>query len=129
MDAEVVLKRFNTTSEQDGASELGQHGDGGSWRELREFYEASVPEKSKVEARQFKASLLSPQAQNELLHHENDGLNRALDAKKKQDEEQDYEPSTAQKVSRWRHFLVSKEGSRGRETGRSRAVTTPKSSR
>jgi hypothetical protein len=50
MDAEVVLKRFNTTSEQYEASELGQHGDGGSWRELQKSYDASVPEKSKVEA-------------------------------------------------------------------------------
>jgi hypothetical protein len=38
MDAEVILQRFNNhPQQQDEASELGQHGDGDSQRELREF--------------------------------------------------------------------------------------------
>jgi preprotein translocase subunit SecD len=85
MDADAVLKRFNNhTLEQDKASELGQHGDGDSWRELRKIYDAAVTDKAKVEARQLEASLHSLQVQNELLHHENDGLQRELNTKKKQ---------------------------------------------
>jgi hypothetical protein len=75
MDADAVLKRFNNhTSEQDEASELRQHGNGDSWRGLRKIHVAAVPDKSKVEAQQLEASLLSLQTQNELLHHENEGL-------------------------------------------------------
>lgn len=84
MDAEVVLKRFNnTTSTQDEASELGQYGDGDSWRELRKIFDAAVANKAQVEAQRLKASLHSLQVQNELLHHENDGLTEALNTKKK----------------------------------------------
>lgn len=84
MDAEVVLKRFNNhPSEQDEASKLGQHGDGDSWMQLRKIFDAAVADKAKVEAQQLKASLHSLQVQNELLHHENDGLTASLEAKKK----------------------------------------------
>ena len=84
MDTDVVLQRFNnSTSGQDEDSELGQHGDDDSWRELREVFDAAVADKAKVEARRLEASLHSLQTQNELLHHENDGLTRALEAKKK----------------------------------------------
>jgi hypothetical protein len=84
IDAEAVLKRFNnTTSEQDKALELGQHGGGDSWRELRKIYDVAVPDKSKVKAQQLKASLHSLQTQNELLHHENNSLMQALTARKK----------------------------------------------
>jgi hypothetical protein len=85
MDADAVLKRFsNQTSEQDKASGLQQHGDGDSWRQLRKIFDAAVTDKAKVEARQLEASLHSLQVQNELLHHENDGLQRELNTKRKQ---------------------------------------------
>jgi hypothetical protein len=85
MDADAVLKRFsNYTTEQDKALELQQHGDGDSWRELRKFFDAAVTDKAKVEARQLEASLHSLQVQNELLHHENDGLQREPHTKRKQ---------------------------------------------
>jgi hypothetical protein len=84
MDAEVVLKRFNnSTSGQDEASALGHYGDGNSWRELRKIFDAAVADKAKIEAQRLEASLYSLQTQNELLHHENKGLTRALEAKKK----------------------------------------------
>ncbi len=84
MDADAVLKRFNnTTSIQDEDSELGQHGDSDSWRELRKVFDAAVANKAQVEARRLAASFHSLQTQNELLHHENDGLTGALDTKKK----------------------------------------------
>jgi hypothetical protein len=85
MDAEVVLKRFsNHSQQQDEASKIGQHGDGDSSRELRKIYDVAVPDKSKVEARQLEAALHSLQVQNELLHHENEGLQHELNTKKKQ---------------------------------------------
>jgi hypothetical protein len=84
MDADAVLKRFNKrASRQAEASQLGQHGDGDSWRELRKIYDAAVPDKAQVEAQQLKASLHSLQVQNELLHHENQGLQQALTAREK----------------------------------------------
>jgi hypothetical protein len=84
MDADVILQRFNNRiSEQDKDSKLGQHGDGDSWRELRKIFDAAVADKAKVEAQRLEASLRSLQTKNELLHHENDGLTRALEAKKK----------------------------------------------
>jgi hypothetical protein len=84
MDAEVILQRFsNRTSRQATTSELGQHGDSDSWRELRKIFDSAVADKAKVEARRLEASLHSLQVQNELLHHENDGLTCALKAKKK----------------------------------------------
>jgi hypothetical protein len=84
IDAEVILKRFhNRTSRQAKTSELRQHGNGDSWRELRKIFDSAVADKARVEARRLEASLHSLQVQNELLHHENDGLTRALEAKKK----------------------------------------------
>ncbi|KAF7571262.1 TolA, Membrane protein involved in colicin uptake [Pyrenophora tritici-repentis] len=84
MDAEVILKRFyNTNSEQDEASRLGQHGDGDSWRELRKVFDAAVDNKARLEARRLEASLHSLQVQNELLHYENDGLLQAAKGQKK----------------------------------------------
>jgi hypothetical protein len=84
MDADAVLKRFNNrTLRQAKASQLGQYGDGDSWRELRRILDVAVSDKAKVEARQLKASLHSLQVQNELLHHENQGLQQALNAREK----------------------------------------------
>jgi hypothetical protein len=60
MDADVVVKRFNNrTSQQAKASQLGQHGDGDSWRELRKILDVAVPDKAKVEAQQLESSLHS----------------------------------------------------------------------
>jgi hypothetical protein len=84
MDAEVILKRFNnSTSGQDEASALGHYGDSNSWRELRKIFDAAVADKAKIEAQRLEASLHSLQTQNELFHHKNEGLTRALEAKKK----------------------------------------------
>ena len=84
MDAEVILKRFNNkASGQADTLEIGEHGDGDSWHQLRKIFDAAVADKAKVKAKQLSASLHSLQAQNELLHHENDGLRAALDTKKK----------------------------------------------
>jgi hypothetical protein len=60
MDADAVLQRFNnSTSGQNEALELGHHGDGDSWRELRKIFDSAVADKAKVEARRLEASLHS----------------------------------------------------------------------
>jgi hypothetical protein len=82
MDAQVILKRFNKhPQQQDETPEIRQHGDGDSWRELRKVFDAAVGDKSKVEAQRLEASFWSLQVQNELLHHENEYLDRSLNTK------------------------------------------------
>jgi hypothetical protein len=80
----VILKRFAaTTSAQDEALQIGEPGDGDSWNELRNLFEAAVPDKSKVEAKRLSASLHSLQVNNELLHFENQSLKDAVTTKQK----------------------------------------------
>ncbi|KAF2240277.1 hypothetical protein BU26DRAFT_535985 [Trematosphaeria pertusa] len=84
MDAEVVLKRFKTTtSEQDEALKLGEHGDGDSWIQLRKIFDAAVADKAKVEAKRLSQGIHSLQVNNALLHNENSGLQQALNTKRK----------------------------------------------
>ncbi|RYN74719.1 hypothetical protein AA0120_g12237 [Alternaria tenuissima] len=86
MDAEVVLQRFNNrTSEQDEDAEIGEHGDGDTYNQLRKIFDAAVADKAKVEARRLSQSLHSLQVNNELLRNENLGLRRALYTKNKHD--------------------------------------------
>jgi hypothetical protein len=60
MDAEVVLKCFNTTtSEQDKASQPGEQGDGDTWIQLRKVFDAAVADKAKVEAKRLLQSIHS----------------------------------------------------------------------
>jgi hypothetical protein len=84
MDAEVILKRFNaTTSEQAEGPETRELGDGNSWNDLQKILDDAVMDKQKAEAKRVGAALHSLQVQNELLHHENDGLHAALTTKRK----------------------------------------------
>jgi hypothetical protein len=84
MDAEVILKRFdNHTTQQDRDAEIGKHGDGDSWIELRNLFDSAVANSAGVEAKRLQTSLHSLQVQNELLHHENDSLRNALNTKTK----------------------------------------------
>jgi hypothetical protein len=83
-NADVVLDRFKTTPPQlDEDTEIEAHGDGDSWNALRELFDAAVKDKAKVEAKRLSQSLHSLQVQNELLHHENEGLRDALTTKRK----------------------------------------------
>jgi len=85
MDAGAVLKRFNNhQQQQDEAPELGQPGDGDSWRELRKFLDSALQSGSKVNQDRIKSSFHSLQVQNELVNHENDGLRGELSTKRKQ---------------------------------------------
>ncbi|CAE7221020.1 hypothetical protein PTTW11_11369 [Pyrenophora teres f. teres] len=84
MDAQAVLKRSNKTPQQQlNGVKVGQQGDGDSWRQLRNFLDAAVEDRAKVESKRLEQSLHSLQVQNELLHHENEGLRSLLNDKKK----------------------------------------------
>jgi hypothetical protein len=84
IDAEVILKRFNTTtSEQAEGPETCELGDGNSWNDLRKILDDAVMDKQKAEAKRVGAALHSLQVQNELLHHKNNGLRAALTTKQK----------------------------------------------
>lgn len=82
MDAEVMLKRFNaTTSGQDEDTELQEVGNGDSWNDIRKTLDAAVADKANAEAKRLSSTLHSLQVQNELLHHENEGLRATITTK------------------------------------------------
>ena len=84
MDAQVVLKRFTTTtSERDGSPKIGDNGDGDSWKELRKIWASAVSETSSSEAKRLAVALHGLQTQNELLHAKNKALTTALLARNK----------------------------------------------
>jgi hypothetical protein len=72
--ADVVLRRFNTTTpEQDRSTEIGEHGDGNTWKQLRNLFDAAVKDTAAVEAKRFHALLHSLQVQNCWKIHESSG--------------------------------------------------------
>lgn len=77
MDRDVVLKRFAHEPKQ--ASILGE----GDWRGIDRVVRAAVEDLDVVEAKDLRFKLHDHSTQNELLHHENDGMREALDSKKK----------------------------------------------
>jgi hypothetical protein len=80
----VILKHFTMiTSAQDEALHIGEPRDEDSWNELQDLFEAAVPDKSKVEAKQLSASLHSLQVNNELVHFKNQRLKDAVTTKQK----------------------------------------------
>jgi hypothetical protein len=84
MDAEVILKRFNaTTSGQDEDAELGELGDGDSWNDIRKILDAAVTDRANAKSKRLAAAFHSLQVQNELLHHENEGLRAAITTKQR----------------------------------------------
>ncbi|XP_014550046.1 hypothetical protein COCVIDRAFT_51538, partial [Bipolaris victoriae FI3] len=83
LDPDVVLQRFkSSTPPRDTDTEVGEHGDGDTRRQLSNLYDAAVTDKSKVEAKELKQALHSLQVRNELLYHENKKLRGEIDAKK-----------------------------------------------
>jgi hypothetical protein len=83
-DPEVILKRFKaTTSAQREALQIGEPGDGDSYNDLRKLFNAAVPDKLKVKAKQLSTLLHSLQVNNELVHHENWKLKDAVTTKQK----------------------------------------------
>jgi hypothetical protein len=83
-DAGAVLKRFETPPQQQaGDTEIGEHGDGDSWRQVRKLFDAPVPNKPGVEAKRLSAALHSFQAKNEVVRLENEGLKQSFATKDK----------------------------------------------
>ena len=84
--AEVILKRFHTTTPLQNKmrlQDLGSTATAIAGERAANFFDPAVANKTRIEARRLEVSLHSPQVQNELLYYENDGLTRALEAKKK----------------------------------------------
>ncbi|KAF1828822.1 hypothetical protein BDW02DRAFT_511394 [Decorospora gaudefroyi] len=64
MNADAVLTRFNNhPQQQDEDSEIGEHGDGDNWLQLRKFFNAAAANKAKAEAKRLSQSLHSPAPQ------------------------------------------------------------------
>ena len=81
---DVVLSRFKTPPPRANRdTEIGEAGDGDTWRDLSKLFDAAVPDTSKNAAKQLKQALHSLQIQNELLHHEIDELRGSITTKKR----------------------------------------------
>jgi len=63
--------------------EIGEQGDGDTYRQLRKLFDAAVEDKAKVEAKRLAQSIHSLQVTNEILHNREDGLVDALTTKSK----------------------------------------------
>jgi hypothetical protein len=83
-DASVVLQRFTTPLPQlDDGTKLGEHGDGDTWRDVRNLFDAAVPDKMTVEAKRLSEALHSFQVKNKVVWEENKDLRTSLNTKKK----------------------------------------------
>jgi hypothetical protein len=83
-DADVVLKRFKTTTlERDRSPSLEPKGDRSTWMQLRRLFNNAVKDTATKPSQQLSDAFHSLQVQNELLHHENKGLRTALSTKTK----------------------------------------------
>jgi hypothetical protein len=84
IDADVVLKRFNTRPQRHAHDlEIREQGDGDSWIQLRKVFNAAVANKAKVEAKWLSQSIHSLQVNNAILHDQNEGLRHELNLTKK----------------------------------------------
>ncbi|KAF1923326.1 uncharacterized protein M421DRAFT_9828 [Didymella exigua CBS 183.55] len=89
MDVDAVLKRFNNCPpQQDEDAEIGEHGDGDSWPELRKIFDAAVADKARIEAKRLSRSLHLLQVNNELLRTQNEELQHKLNVIKKRPTQQ-----------------------------------------
>jgi hypothetical protein len=83
-DADVVLKRFKTTTAQNFEdAEIAQLGNGSTWNDLRILLRVAVTDNTKVEAKVLGTAMHSLQVNNELYRHENQGLRTALNTKQR----------------------------------------------
>ncbi|KAI0573570.1 hypothetical protein TUN199_10570 [Pyrenophora tritici-repentis] len=97
MEADAVLKRFNNHPQpHDEDAEIGEHGDGDSWPELRKILDAAVADKARIESKRLSRSIHSLQVNNELLHTRN--------------EELEHEPNVIKKRPAQRTTLTTQEG-------------------
>jgi hypothetical protein len=84
MNAEVILKRYNTATSSDGDDPgISPKGNRSSWRELHHLLDDAVEGSCGKSAGAVGVALHSLKVLNELLHHENKGLRTSLSTKKK----------------------------------------------
>ena len=85
INPDVILKRFtNTTPDEQESRESSTSALSASdWRKMEQLVRVAVKDRDTKEAKKLSQSLHSLQVQNELLHHENNGLREALAFKKK----------------------------------------------
>jgi hypothetical protein len=90
-NASVVLQRFTTPPPQlDNGTKLGEHGDGDTWRDVHKLFDAAVPDKMTVEAKQLSQALHSFQVKNEVVWKENKDLHTSFNIKKKRAKKSKY---------------------------------------
>ncbi|KAK1914113.1 hypothetical protein P3342_007359 [Pyrenophora teres f. teres] len=80
-EPDVVLKRFKTPPpppQRDTNSDFGEEIDSNSWRQVVGLFDAAVPDKSKVEAKQLKQLLHNYQIHNQLYRREIDELRNEI---------------------------------------------------
>jgi hypothetical protein len=84
MDAEVILKRFNTAS-SDNREVLSSEpkGNGSSWKKLHCLYDFAVNDNGGAATKDLSGPFHSLQVHNELLLHENTGFRDALTIERK----------------------------------------------
>ena len=85
LNADVILNRFiySTPDEQDSRESSTSVLSASDWRKMDRLIRLAVKDRATDEAKKLSRSLHSLQVQNELLHHENNGLREALVTKKK----------------------------------------------
>ncbi|KAF2742948.1 DDE-domain-containing protein [Sporormia fimetaria CBS 119925] len=85
IDPDILLKRFTNTAldEQESRESSTSALSPSDWRKMERLVRVAVKDRDTEEAKRLSRSLHSLQVQNELLHHENDGLREALAVKKK----------------------------------------------
>jgi hypothetical protein len=120
LNPNVVLKRFSNTtldkqeSRESSTSVLSTF----NWRKMEQLVRVAVKDQATTEAKKLSRLLHSLQVQNELLHHENNGLREALAVKKKHKKHS--KPLDLQQRKEYHGGAVS-EGAGGE------GATTPKS--
>ncbi|CAE7034323.1 DDE 1 domain containing protein [Pyrenophora teres f. teres] len=90
-EPDVVLKRFKTPPpppQRDTNSDFGEEIDSNSWRQVVGLFDAAVPDKSKVEAKQLKQLLHNYQIHNQLYRREIDELRNEITTKNSKKKEQ-----------------------------------------
>jgi hypothetical protein len=84
LNADLVLKKFEKSTTEQGESSTSEHiGDGSTWREIRGLITSSVKDPNSKEAKKLSAAFHSLQTQIELRDFENKALRGSLETKKK----------------------------------------------
>ena len=85
LNPNIILDRFTNTTPEDPESRESSVSvlSGEDWRKMERFVRSAVKDQSSKDTRKLSRSLHHISVQNELLHHEIDGLKEAILVKKK----------------------------------------------